>query len=171
LANEFIEALGLKNNLVSDIQINKLKHTIEIKKASDRDLTLISEFEKTIFDISLTYDLKQLKSMHANKNYQIFAAYSNLELVGYVIVSLSDNIDILKIFVVKHYRHCGIGKELINYVKRFKKPIILEVHQNNLTAISFYEALGFKQINIRKNYYGRHNAIVYFLNPVKNSKK
>ena len=33
------------------------------------------------------------------------------------------------------------------------KRVLLEVNQNNLEAIIFYESMGFKKISVKKNYY------------------
>jgi len=33
------------------------------------------------------------------------------------------------------------------------KTVFLEVRENNFSAISLYKKIGFKEINIRKNYY------------------
>ena len=60
----------------------------------------------------------------------------------------------------------SIGKNLVDYMKRICKElsastIYLEVREDNIGAISFYENLGFQLKNIRPNYYGDINAKIY----------
>ena len=43
------------------------------------------------------------------------------------------------IFVEKNMRSKGIGKQLLNYVKKLKDEIHLSVYQKNYKAISFYQ--------------------------------
>lgn len=71
-----------------------------------------------------------------------------------------DFIDIINIAVDKNYQHEGIGSKLLEYVINLNKRIILEVRSSNTNAIKLYTKYGFKNINIRKNYYGNEDAIV-----------
>jgi ribosomal-protein-alanine N-acetyltransferase len=101
--------------------------------------------------------------MFNNKDYQIFGAYNDDILCGYLIVHIGDKIDIEKIFVDKNFRKQGIGTMLIKHIINSfsNKKIILEVNENNTIAISFYKALGFKLLTTRKDYYGvNENAII-----------
>ena len=43
------------------------------------------------------------------------------------------------IFVEKNMRSKGIGKQLLNYVKKLKEEMCLSVYQKNYKAISFYK--------------------------------
>ena len=74
---------------------------------------------------------------------------------GFVI---SDELNINSIVVEKHFQRKGIGRLILftalerNSTKGINK-IILEVNVNNIPAMNFYRRLGFKTINIRRNYY------------------
>jgi ribosomal-protein-alanine N-acetyltransferase len=104
------------------------------------------------------YSFKQLKSMHNNKKqYKIIGAYNDShKICGYIIVTISDKIDIDKIYTDILYRHYGVGEGLIKYVsnKYNGKKLILEVSSTNTNAIQFYKKIRFVKVGLRKNYYG-----------------
>ncbi len=71
-----------------------------------------------------------------------------------------------RIAVKKERRGEGIGKELLKaFIKKCVdkgiKEVFLEVEENNETARKLYSSFGFKEIGVRKNYYGERDAIVY----------
>jgi ribosomal-protein-alanine N-acetyltransferase len=80
--------------------------------------------------------------------------------------AIIDEADIMNIVVKKDCRNNGIGSFLLENLLSLasKLNIIyvnLEVHEKNISAISLYKKLGFKEISIRKNYYnGTDNAII-----------
>lgn len=47
------------------------------------------------------------------------------------------------IFVEREYRSCGIGKQLLEYVKRIYGILSLSVYQKNERAVAFYSREGF----------------------------
>jgi ribosomal-protein-alanine N-acetyltransferase len=79
-----------------------------------------------------------------------------------------DNIDIVTFCVDPKYRRKGIGKnlllELLEFARKNKCEIFLEVSEKNHIARNLYISLGFDEISIRKNYYkfkdGMQNAVV-----------
>ena len=63
--------------------------------------------------------------------------YENLGKISGFIGLNKDYIE--GIFVEKNMRSKGIGKQLLNYVKKLKDEIHLSVYQKNYKAISFYQ--------------------------------
>ena len=64
--------------------------------------------------------------------------------------------EILLLYVCKHFRKKGLGKELINIIEENNsclKKIYLEVSKNNSKAISFYTKMKFKTTYTRKKYF------------------
>lgn len=109
------------------------------------------------------YSLSQLNSFFNSGDYKIIVARSDKVLCAYLIIHISDKIDIEKIYVDPNYRKQNIGTKLLNEIDKLNlnRKIILEVNENNTTAINFYKKNGFKQISIRKNYYKNgDNAII-----------
>lgn len=80
--------------------------------------------------------------------------------IAYLI--LIDSLDVYEIFeiaVLPEYRNKGIATKLIEKIT-LDKDVLLEVCENNLSAINLYKKNNFKEISIRKNYYNDKNAII-----------
>ena len=89
-------------------------------------------------------------------NYNIYQLVIDNKEIGYVeTIPNIDYLEITDVLIYEEYRGKGYSKELINYIFKNVKynKIILEVSVNNHIAISLYKKYGFKEINIRKNYY------------------
>ena len=76
-----------------------------------------------------------------------FATYKDRDL----------SFDLFKIGVDPIFQNQGIGSMIIKEMK--EKKITIEVRDNNIKAIKFYEKHGFKKITILKNYYGSNDGI------------
>jgi ribosomal-protein-alanine acetyltransferase len=95
------------------------------------------------------------------------------EIVGYAIVMTAlDESQLLNIAIAPTHRGKKLGKYLLSWIlAQLKatgtKEMFLEVRVSNMTAIHFYETLGFEKIGIRKGYYpldnGREDAVLYKL--------
>ena len=82
--------------------------------------------------------------------------------------------DLFEIAVDKEFQNRGIGNRLLvnsmsalfdneKYENRTKeeKSILLEVNENNFSAIKLYRKNNFKEISVRKSYYGTgQNALI-----------
>lgn len=88
------------------------------------------------------------------------------KIVGFINYdSIYDKSEIEYIYVLDKYRRSGIATELLNKMleelnNKGIKNVTLEVNSNNRQAINFYEKNGFKNVAIRKNYYGDTDAIL-----------
>ncbi|MFA6708861.1 MAG: ribosomal protein S18-alanine N-acetyltransferase [Fusobacterium sp.] len=125
------------------------------------DTNKLFYIEKKIFK-NEAYSLKQIEEIIFMKNYTSYFIKEKDIISGYIIVfDNSETFEIMKIGVLEEKRKMGIGEKLINKIKEKEKNIFLEVRENNISAISFYEANGFKKIGIRKNYYkNKEHAIL-----------
>lgn len=80
-------------------------------------------------------------------------------IIGFIGVTLSaDFADIESVFVDGEFRNAGVAFSLIERAKEFVlenglSKILLEVKENNLSAIRLYEKCGFNVIGCRKKYY------------------
>ncbi len=93
------------------------------------------------------------------------AAETNGIISGFAVIwFVTDEIQLHNISVRKKFRRSGIGKALINYISGMKKnnmkKISIEVNENNIQALMFYEKNGFTRIGIRNKYYGEDSAIL-----------
>lgn len=99
----------------------------------------------------------------------IFLVYEKEgKILGYIgLQRVLDEGYITNIAVNSLYRRCGIGKELLLAIDEIGKElklsfISLEVRQSNLSAISLYEKMGYKNEGVRRNFYKSptENAII-----------
>lgn len=85
------------------------------------------------------------------------------KVLGYLEIRLVDGvIDIMNLFVNEEDRRKGIATELMKKMINGEEysRIMLEVNENNDTAIKLYNKLGFKEISLRNRYYGEDTAII-----------
>ena len=140
---------------------------ITIERATTQDLNAIEKIEANLEDRILSSTT--LSSTLTENICYYFVAKINNTVVGYLSAELLvDHFDILAIAVDNNFRRQNIATylldELFNLCQKMKvSDIFLEVRQNNLSAISFYEKVGFQKISTRKNYYTdtNENAYIY----------
>jgi ribosomal-protein-alanine N-acetyltransferase len=81
------------------------------------------------------------------------------ELSGYVLFwHVADEIHLLNVAVAPSSRRRGIGRVLVEEVRRYAREhgaakILLEVRAGNAPALGLYESLGFERFNVRPRYY------------------
>lgn len=133
------------------------KANIEVKPATGLDIDEILNIEQN----SITYNTLTKQDVILaveDKNYKTFKICLNDELAGFVILQISDEINIVSIAVKKEFRNLGLATKLLEKVEEFAKEIginqlSLEVSSKNITAYLLYEKFGYKTRRVRKNYY------------------
>ena len=97
-----------------------------------------------------------------NNPYGNYIAYIDDTLIGYIYYSkIYDRLEINNILVAESRRREGIASKLFDYLlEKENLPITLEVDETNNKAINLYKKIGFKEVSIRKNYYGKHDGIL-----------
>ena len=87
-------------------------------------------------------------------------------ILGYLEYSLIyDRIEIDNFFVDESQRNKGIGKKLLTYliaiaIDSHVINITLEVRKNNEIARNLYNKFGFREVALRKFYYGDDDGIL-----------
>lgn len=133
-----------------------------VNKVILSDLERFNELGRLVNDNFINvFNLSRLLASEAD---YVYGYYEDNNLLGFIHVSKSfEVVDIVNIVVDINSRKMGIGRKLIEFViDSFSdiNSIMLEVRESNLNAISFYEKLGFIEINRRKKYYGNEDAII-----------
>lgn len=143
---------------LSQAENEKLKRgEIKVLEATKNDLKTISKLEsENISSNPISFDI--LNNSIKDKNHKIYIVKFNEEIVGFILLEKTDEINIESVVVDKNYRNLGLATQLINraktYAKRLKiKNISLEVSTNNINAFLLYEKFGFKLRRERKKYY------------------
>ena len=92
--------------------------------------------------------------------------YIDDELIGYLDYSLIYNrIEIDNFFIKTENRRKGIGKKLLSYlvviaINNHVINITLEVRESNNVARELYKKFLFREVALRKFYYGEENGIL-----------
>lgn len=143
---------------LSQAENEKLRRTkIEIRLATENDIKEVYGIEKASI-LTNVMNEETIKTCVENENYKTFVATANGEVVGFIALQKTDEVNIESIAVKKEWRNLGIASRLIERAEEFTKDaglnvLSLEVNFKNITAFLLYEKLGFKERRIRKNYY------------------
>ena len=143
---------------LSQAEREKLKKgKIEIKNFVKADTEKVTEIEQNSIAVN-TLSKDEILKIISDKNYKIFVCKFDNVVVGFVIVQITDEVNIVSIAVEKDFRNFGIGTRLIKEVENFTKrkkfsTISLEVSESNITAYLLYKKCGFVVRRTRKNYY------------------
>ena len=126
---------------------------MKIKPVRKDDLLKLIEIEKDAFDYYATIeDFINYFNEDTIKIWKI----SDQIIVGFVIFyHVRDEIEIIKIGIMKSCQRKNYGSLIINKIKKLKdiRKIFLEVSVENTQAINFYLKNGFTKIGTRKAYY------------------
>ena len=136
-----------------------------ISKMTLSDFNTLSDILISDFDDFWNENILKSELQNPFSTY-IMAKLEN-KIVGFAgMIDTIDQMEITNIVVKKDYRKNGIGNillnKLISLAKENKKTeIILEVNENNISAIKLYEKNVFKKCGLRKRYYNNtDNAII-----------
>ena len=127
---------------------------MEIIPMNESHVAAVAALEKANF--SEPWSENSVRGELTNKLALWLVAVEDGEVVGYVgSQTVLQEADMMNIAVADTHRRRGIAKmlveELIRQLDAYQ--LTLEVRASNAPAISLYEALGFQQVGLRKNYY------------------
>ena len=140
---------------------------IQFLEITQSDFEAIYSIEKKAYPIP--WSEKIMSSIVEGDEYKIKITYYDRVIAYVFMMTVLDEATILNITVDPDYQGQGLGRKLLQYVKKdmIEKNIVsifLEVRSSNVAALSLYESEGFNEIDIRKNYYptknGREDAII-----------
>tara|TARA_B100001564_G_C20106713_1_gene431770 strand:- start:41 stop:517 length:477 start_codon:yes stop_codon:yes gene_type:complete len=146
-----------------------------IKQIWLKDLSLVNKFiinQKKEFDkfTKLGWSNINIKNQFKKKNnFSIGYFYKN-KMIGILLGDKIENnnnnfhLDIHIIFVSKNDRRGKVGTSILKFIETNKKlnnisKIYLEVSENNIDAIKFYEKNNFLFFKTRHNYYNNSKNI------------
>ena len=129
---------------------------IYIKPVKKDDLLKLIEIEKDVFDYSAS--IEDFINYFNEDTIKIWKVLDQI-VVGFIVFyRVKDEIEIIKIGIMKSCQRKNYGSLIINKIKKLNniRKIFLEVSIENTQAINFYLKNGFKKIGIRKAYYNRN---------------
>ncbi len=133
------------------------------------ELTNLIYSEKKEFDffLKLGWNNKNIENHLKKTNNFSLGCFIDKKICGIligekVINNLQFDLEVHIMFISKSYRRNNIGTEMLNYIEISKNitnisKLFLEVSENNLEAIKFYEKNNFVFFNFRHNYYKDDN--------------
>ena len=136
-----------------------IKDKLKIRVANEDDLFEIASFDRKYFDSPWSYEA--FKNEFNNSTSFIFIGELDKKTIAYLVIRIvSDEMEILKILVEPDYRRKGIARSLLNKALEIAQDLglnilYLEVSKKNLVALSLYKSFGFKEYEIRKDYYAK----------------
>ena len=110
--------------------------------------------------------IKEIKDTNRGPFSQRIEYQMEGKTVGFLLYSLIyDRIEIDNIEVIEEYRNKGIGTKLMSYLTAvaIEKKVInitLEVRISNEIARNLYKKFGFREVALRKFYYGDEDGIL-----------
>lgn len=110
--------------------------------------------------------IREVDSVGSNPFLRRIEYLSNDLVIGYLDYSLIyDRIEIDNFLVMDEYRNQGIGTKLLAYLISLSigyqvVNITLEVRVSNDIARNLYKKFGFREVAIRKYYYGDEDGIL-----------
>ena len=125
---------------------------VNISPCKKNDYKALIQIEKNIFKEFISKN--GLKS-YENHSSHIIWKIEKVKIIGFVyFYYVKDEIEIIKICIIKSHQRKNYGSILINEIKKLDiKKIFLEVSIKNVNAINFYLKNGFQKIGVRKGYY------------------
>jgi ribosomal-protein-alanine N-acetyltransferase len=130
-----------------------------IEKFDPVEINEILEIERNAFEKKEAFPKEYFLELSKKWPEGFLVAKLSGEIVGYAIGEKNkDSGLIISVAVKKEWRRRGIGIKLIeklleNFKKEGMKIVFLHVREENKEAINFYQALGFKIIELVENYY------------------
>ena len=130
---------------------------VHISLCKKSDYKTLIQIEKSIFKDPVS--VNELKSFEMNESHVIWKI-EKIKIIGFVcFFHVRDEIEIIKICIIKSHQRKNYGSILINEIKKLNiKKIFLEVSIENVNAINFYLKNGFQKIGVRKGYYANDKS-------------
>ena len=141
---------------------------VKIETATIKLLDQLFQIEEQCFDQE-AFSKRQIAYLLTDYNTIAFVAKVNEVVVGFIIaqVEMEENTEfghVITINVVRNFRRKGIGKRMLLQIETILKQkgveqSLLEVREDNHSAINLYQTLGYKTIGKLENYYGKKHGV------------
>ena len=145
--------------------------SLKIFPMTSIDIDAVMEIEKASFPRPWIREFfeKELASPVAYCFVEKASSEGGEDVAGYIVFWIVDGeAHILNIAVKPEMRNMGLAKKLLSFSLGFMfekgvRNAYLEVRTSNESAKKLYDRFGFKEVYVRKKYYGNEDAVVMML--------
>ena len=141
----------------------------DVEFATVSDAVEISELSRKYieYDLRRVYTPSRICDLIRNTSKNVVVARKERALVAFGIMTYredSANLDLLA--VKKLYRRRGVGTQVVQWLEKVARTagimsIFVQVRKTNVSAIRFYETIGFQIVEEATGYYqGRETAVI-----------
>jgi [ribosomal protein S18]-alanine N-acetyltransferase len=138
---------------------------MHIRDFQPSDLPVLSKIDEACFPPGISYSRQELAAYIAHRSARTWIAEGEGSIVGFVVANREPARvgHIITIDVLEDWRRRGTGTQLMNvaedWARKAKLQIIyLETAEENLAAQSFYEARGYRKVELVDRYYSNGQA-------------
>mgnify|MGYP003353843957 CR=1 FL=1 len=143
-----------------------------VRKMTATDVPAVAQLDRMSFTLPWPERSFQFE-VNANPASRCYVAETDGQIVGAIVGwLLVDEMHIATLATHPDFRQQGIAQKLLAHTLRYTydegaATSFLEVRESNQRAIQLYQAAGFNEIGLRKNYYptanGKENAVIMAL--------
>lgn len=136
-----------------------IRSELEFRLLDEDDLPDILAIERKAF--STPWRDTTFGSLFNRLDSDLIGAFRGDRLVGYAVTwTVGDQSELGNVAVDESERGRGVGRKLVEQAldgvrRRGSREVFLEVRESNVHAQELYQAVGFRVISRRKNYYSR----------------
>ena len=129
---------------------------VQLLQLSESDLARVVAIEQTAY--SHPWTIGNFKDA-LKTGYAAFKLEAGEHLLGYLLaMQVVDEVHLLNITVAPDFQRQGWAQALLEYLKLWSLQqgancLWLEVRESNERALKLYQAFGFEQVGLRKDYY------------------
>ena len=138
---------------------------VHTRWAIRRDMDEVLAIEQASFPDPWTDD-DFIRCLRQKQNISVVAEHSE-KIVGYMVYGLEKySISLINLAIAPEYRRLGVGAQLIAKVRaklstQKRKRLVVVVRETNLDACKFFRAIGFKAVNVLRNYWPETGEAAY----------
>jgi len=129
------------------------------------DLRTLCDIDQACFPPGVSYSSSELAAFIAHRRSKTWVVTEGNEIIGFLVAQQQPCRigHIITIDVVKGWRRCGVGSQLMDAAERWAHQqglllIYLETAEDNLAAQRFYERRGYKRLEKIDGYYSNGKA-------------
>ncbi|MCL5671088.1 MAG: GNAT family N-acetyltransferase [Acidobacteria bacterium] len=139
--------------------------SVLIRDFQPSDLPMLSKIDQECFPLGVSYSQEELAAYIGHRSAMTWVAEDQGSIVGFIVASREPARvgHIITIDVLEGWRRRGTGTELMNVAESWARKarlqiIYLETAEENLAAQLFYEARGYRKVDMVDRYYSDGQA-------------